>query len=462
MYATKALEYLLLNPSERINYRAERGISIKQWYESFKPEPIQGRFISFQKVCDTLGLERSRFFKLKKQRFFGETKKIFKEKGKGYVKVSELNRIIEKESMLIPVSELLELIEKEKWYMKRGLFDKTFGKCYKNELDERKQYVNISNAARIVYELKKRKEKIENWPTLEDLNKESFELSEDSKYQHYGLMINGGKLKVIKIGRYDPKGNFLRGYQYKMPPEDYHRVLEIERNTKRALESGITTAKIAKIMGLKTNTIATKIRYGEKVGSLHPIRLCYDSEGFNGYKYALTFEEASLLIERKIKIPDRETLKKREQRRILFRNYNNIPPLNIQNVSKGIEWELWQKIRKSDNNAFNILLKLYEPLLNEVASNYVIPWTSQEERKNLLISALFEIVQEYSIRRTKRGDVINLATKKIKERWRKEEAPSWASLDAKLGPDGEDTFLNLLDNQHQLWLKTNSKARHSE
>ena len=73
MNATRALDYLVLNASDRINYRVERGISLKQWYESFRPEPIQGEFLDIHKASDVLGIQKRKLYRFLDLGFFSQS-----------------------------------------------------------------------------------------------------------------------------------------------------------------------------------------------------------------------------------------------------------------------------------------------------------------------------------------------------------------------------------------------------
>ena len=152
MHATIALDYLVLNASDRINYRVERGISLKQWYESFRPQPIQEENMTNVRVCSLLGIPIDRFYALRKRGYFGEAPMRGDK-----VKVSDLNKILERESYLIPVSAFLEIIKEPQWYISRPTFDRLFKKYYERGLDQKNPYVSVNNAAKIVYELRKKR-----------------------------------------------------------------------------------------------------------------------------------------------------------------------------------------------------------------------------------------------------------------------------------------------------------------
>ena len=431
MHATIALDYLVLNASDRINYRVERGISLKQWYESFRPQPIQEENMTNVQVCSLLGILPDRFYDLRKKGYFGEAPM----RGER-VKVSDLNKILERESYLIHVSAFHEIIKEQQWYMSRQTFDVLFNKYYERGLDQKNPYVSINNAAKIVYELRKRKTIIEEWPTLKDLFRDSdLGLTEGGMRAHFRLMTRRGEIPHVATS-IDSQGKSI-GRSYKIPPHAYKEILAMEREKRHNTEIGILTSEIAEIKGVTIDSVRDMIRSGKKLGLLHPLKGI--GPGI-AQSYLLSPEEVILVIDGKI--PYSSTIRKRkqqEQRLEQICSHVQIHP---------IAEELWYKVKSGDEQAFSILLGLYEPIIAQEANNPIFGMT-KEERLMILYTSFYEIIMESKMFPSN-GRIIRILREKLGQR-KREEAPSWHSLDRR-SKDSRATRLDFVDAEGNLLL----------
>ena len=131
----KKIEYLKMNASKRINYRMERGISIKDLYKELDA---------------------------------GER---------------------------IWVADIYNAIKEEKLYAKKTFLYKILRQNSDRNPENQQLLIKFIDAARNIYELMDRKAKIE-WPTIDDLNEASgLNLSGRKKCLYYEKMIKEGKLK---------------------------------------------------------------------------------------------------------------------------------------------------------------------------------------------------------------------------------------------------------------------------
>ncbi len=429
--ATRALDYLLLDIDARINYRAERNISLQQWYESFRPQPIQEEDMTNIQVYSLLGILPDKFYDLRKKGYFGESS-MHRER----VKVSDLNRILKHESYLIPVSTFREIIKEQQWHISRPTFDKLFKKYYERGLDQKNPYVSINNAAKIVYELRKRKTAIEEWPTLQDLFGDSgLDLTEGGMRAYFGPRIRSGEIPHVVI-TLDSRGRNT-GRLYKIPPHAYQEILAIEIERSRNSEIGFTTSEMANVIGITPDSVRRRIRGGKRLGLLHPLK----GRGFGiAQSYLLSPEEAGLVIGRKI--PRIEAVIRTEQQEQRLEQIH--PDIRIPPIAE----ELWYQVKSGDQQAFSIIFGLYEPIIAREANNPVFGMT-KEERLMILYTGFYEMIMELNMFPSN-GRVIRTLREKLKQR-KRQEAPSWVSLDERLSSDSTDTLLDFVDTKGHLW-----------
>ncbi len=432
MHGTKALEYLLLNASGRINYRVERGISLQQWYESFRPEPIQEGERTNRQVYSLLEICEAAFYDLRKKGYFGEAPMRGDK-----VEVSVLNKILERESQLMPVSALREISRQQQWHMNRSTFDRLFKKYYERGLDQKNQYVSINNAAKIIYEARRRKTIIEEWPTLTDLFRNSgLNLSEAGMRAYFGPRIRKGEIPHVTT-TIDSQGRHTWRL-YKIPPDAYEEILAIEREKANNAKTGISTSQMSKIKGITPNSVRHIIKGGIRLGLLHPL------EGIGpgiAQSYLLNPEEARLVISGQIHYLG--TIIRKEQQKLMLEQL--YPNIRIPHIAE----EVWHRVKSGDQQAFSILLGFYEPIIAQEANNPVFGMT-KEERLMILYTCFYEMIMESSIFPSN-GKVIRTLKEKLNQR-KREEAPSWFSLDARLHDDSEVTKLDFLDSEGRLRL----------
>jgi DNA-binding CsgD family transcriptional regulator len=300
MDGRKSLDYLLLSPDERINYRVERGISLKEWYGSLAPEPFEGE-VKRKDLCRLLGISPEKFYTLDKKGYFGKTRL---KANRRLIKSERANEILRKQAYLVPVSLLYKAEKRERWYMSRVKFDIRYRKLYESVAGKKQRFVTVVNAARIIHEGRARHAMIEEWPTLHDLNRESgLNLSPEAFLYRYRRLRKQGRVKLASVNVYG--GRPIKGFggrEYKLAPHEYRRMLAIEKKQAKALMIGLTAPEIAKRMGISLPNVEAYIKIGRELGLLHPHDLIGHSAGGYG-RFVLWPGEAELLVNGELNVP---------------------------------------------------------------------------------------------------------------------------------------------------------------
>jgi len=266
MDASYALDYLMLSASDRIDYRVERGITIKEWYES----------LIHSKIDDS------------------DPPEVYN---------------------LVPVAKLWGLVKEKNWHMKRTLFDKFFDHLYHPFVNRNKRYVTIRDTAEMIYEIRKREEMLK-WPTFEDLNiKTGLNLSESGMQHLFGDWIREGYMEAVLVGNYHEGGR--KGKQkWRISPYEFRRVTELVKGGKNPSgrvmkvenyiqnrEGFMTIAEITTAMGNNSRAgIANRIKAGEEFGILHPVLFRIGRRGRKAR--ALPISEADRFIRGELKVPN--------------------------------------------------------------------------------------------------------------------------------------------------------------
>ena len=313
--AKQALSYLLKTPKEKRVYLAGKGSSKQEFWDSFKPEPLDSEEISRTQVCRALEITHGKFSKLEEKGYFGKTKKEPSKEGKGgtrkYVNAHRIEEILTEFAYMIPVSLFHNLLRENQWYFNRGSFDKKFRDYFENPINKKRQYVHLKNAAKIVGKLKKRKNMVENWHTLNDLNKDSgLNLPFQRMNYRYREMQKRREIRLTKVNIYGGRSIAgFGGWEYKLCPYEYNRMLEVERKNADALENGVTTAEIAKQLGISVTNVGMYIKVGKELGILHPFDVI-SFPGRGNSRHVLPKDEVRLWVRGKLNIPSRQKYNK--------------------------------------------------------------------------------------------------------------------------------------------------------
>lgn len=274
--ATKAIDYLMLSPNEKIEWRIKNNISIKEWFEQFKPVHLTGEYIETTEVSKMFNL-----FGIHRTAKKGHFKNIIRRGTQRYVCVDDINKLLEKRAKLIPVSEFY--LKLNGFYLEQCSFDDKFRDFYQQFLDKRERVVSITDAARIASSLNQRR-RMFNWPTPEDLNRESgMQLPPHAVTLRYGEMHEKGDLELVKTWQ-----------KFRIPPEEYRRILKLEKERAGVLNKGLTTGDIARRLNLHISTVYDKIIEYEKQGIVKPMRGSKTSAYSD--RIVLTEEQANLIF----------------------------------------------------------------------------------------------------------------------------------------------------------------------
>ena len=364
MHTTKALDYLLMSPDEKINFRVANNISLKDWYETTKPS-----------------------------------------------------------SCLIPISEFSFVVSRGRWYIKEPQFYAMTKAHHKPGLDRRKKYVSLIGAAKIAMDLRRRKEMIESWPGFEELNVNSgLNLPKKIRNTRYQQMIRAGELDAVRIRMYGSDG-VATGRQFKISPRSFRKVLEEERKIFRVVQEGISSGELADMRGVTKGTIGNLIRTGVKSGDLHPVIMSSYAKGRNIGLYYFNKSEAKSLASGKIVIPCSKTIQRNEMRKkILEGDGNSVDIPNISAVPWKVERELLNRIEAGNHKAFEVLLKLYDKIIDEEAEKPRFGATV-EDRKTNLQRSLYLAVHQLNGAASRVG--IMELTKELACDSGREDAPTW-------------------------------------
>ena len=409
-----------MSPDEKINYRVENGIFLKDWYESFQHKPVKGRFKSPTETREILGIKEDIYNRLVKSGVLGEVKV---EKGKHFVSVPRINALFKENSGLVPVNEFASVVSDGRWYIQEPQFYAIAEAHHESGIDGRKKYVSIVGAAKIARDLRRRKEMIESWPSFEELNvKSGFNFPKKIRNRRYRQMIDAGELKAQKIRMYGLDG-VPTGRQFKISPSSFREVLAKERALYRAIQNGVSSSEIAAMRGIHLKSALRIIKEGSRSGDLHPtIMPPYSKCGDIGLYY-LDKDEAERLASREIVVPCSKTSRKREMRKkILGGDGNSADIPDISSVPWKVERELLDRIEAGDHSAFGVLLKLYYEVIVEEAKKPRLGSTFEDRKSNLERSLYFAVHQLNGA--ASRVGIMNL-TRELAYDSGKDDAPTW-------------------------------------
>ncbi len=181
--------YLMLNPNQKIQYKANTGMGIKDIYDSMV-KPIEGEFIRKSQLYNHLNISRNLGSRLLNGGVFGEKTK---NSGRSPISVKSVNPVIKLDQKRIPISEFYDILKDH--YISKDRFRKLYRtKFEKGIISSKRRYFNLVNAAKIASYLTKRKDIIENWHTIRDLHAASeLELKTKQIQNRYWNMIKEGK-----------------------------------------------------------------------------------------------------------------------------------------------------------------------------------------------------------------------------------------------------------------------------
>jgi predicted transcriptional regulator len=297
----KAFEYLSMSIDDRINYKTEQcGISelsclkrpTLQIPSSY--HKIDGRrYITVDQATKMLGEKRGQVMRWTRQGVFGEQRKDGRTV---YVKLGNVHQKIKADARTVSLKDFYELMQTEQLYMHEEIFRREVRDDSFNRKGQREKFVTVRDAAKILYQLRRRKRKIEDWPTLLDLNEKSgMNLDTKKARERYCRMIEEGELSAEQIITYDKNGS-PAGREYRIPPHEFNRVLKTERSLAELIHGECyTTDDLAKDMGISKEYVSKVIKVAEATEIFQPVTFALDCKSL---RYVLTPKQARIIRER--------------------------------------------------------------------------------------------------------------------------------------------------------------------
>ena len=287
-----ALEYLLLTPDRKIEYRVQRVLTIQEWYQSFLPEHITGERITSGKARKTLGITPMTFSRLRRSGYFGKAEPNGDQEF--LLSVAKINEIRNREAHFIPVDVLCHEIERQRYYIKRDAFAMKFKKYFETGIHRKRKSITIKNTMEIIRILNKRKEIIESWPTLHDIYQESGSTeTKDTAHRRFLKILRENKMTFGEYPLYDGRG-MQRGTCYKIHPRDYERLTAQEKEANR-LHEGQCLKDVAERLDIQEKKAGEHVRYAIQQGLLNPLRTRRGRGGGREGHYVLTPKEIDYL-----------------------------------------------------------------------------------------------------------------------------------------------------------------------
>ncbi len=291
----KAFEYLSMSINDRINYRAETGQSMLDWYRSLMPERIVTPKITIKAAAKILGMPENSVKRLVSR---GDLGPIPKREGICYIKPSEINKRLKLEARLISTQQFYDLLEEEQFYMEPKTFLREFGDQKQSLPGYRTHFFSLTDAAKIIAELRKRQAKIRDWPTLDNLNEMSgLNLSPRKAEARYVGLVEKGELKVSLAPRYTTEGKLVASYKKRVHPWHFLDILGKESSIANVVNGKhYTTEDLAKEIGQSIEYVSRMINVAKQTGIFDP--LMFSLEGDQTSRYVLTPEQARIIRER--------------------------------------------------------------------------------------------------------------------------------------------------------------------
>lgn len=321
-FAEAALDYLKLNPEEKIRWREERNLTLAEWYRSFK---VQKPFEEDVKPTDLLGWFAGQYklYSLIEKGAFGE-KKTDPRNGRITLDKDAVNARLEEAARLVPVNAIINKKQSNdnEWLVTRRYLDDEFeDDTYVQYLSSQERYVSILDAAKITTHLRERRAMITDWKTIYDLNKESgVNFPPKAASDRYHRLHKEGKFQIVRVSMFDvSKKQGFHGVATKIPPRDYERILEEEKKFGRILKTHLTSRAIAEKYGVRMKRLGHSITIAEKRGLIKPVYV--DSPYHQGKQRLLSPEDAELIASGELDLRPLETIHREKElyRRILER-----------------------------------------------------------------------------------------------------------------------------------------------
>lgn len=437
---SRLLEYLLLDPEQRINYRVGRDISLKDLYHEWTGLYIPNREFGIAEAADALKLPEKAVRRAVLRGEVGNYRRV--ENGKIVLNPRDLERYGRGILKKIPVSELMDIVRSGKYYIDGTTFSFAFKEFYNSSRNGKSSFLTPSQAAKVVYELNKRKRVIEKWKTFEDLKRESgAQINANSVRVRYRDLIRRERNDIVRIKQLPKEGQSLTKWVYKISPPLFNKILKEERTRAENSHVGVKVSDLASLMNKSYASAINMIGIGVKKGLIHPLK------SNRSATYFIPPAEAQSIVNNELVIPKRAEYEKESQKKLLLEVKCNGPLIidDVFKVNSAVEMELWERVRSGDQRAFEMLLGLYSPVF-ERAFGSRLYGNYAEERRVAFQSALFEIVAQNQ-KPKKRFDrqgfvkrVFTLANRRVKE-----DRPSWLSLDRRMTNGRYDSDYCLLD-----------------
>ncbi len=293
--AAEALDYLMLGPDEKIQYRVERGISLQDWHRSFGADLLEGNLVQSQDVRRIYGTMKQNWSKIIVRGDFGEQIDL---EGTVYLRTENVNRALQQDARTVPNAAFEDICQNGAWSMPYYTYSREFGELFEKVPARNKWGVSLLNAARISRKMRRRKEKIEDWYTLQDLaDALDWEIRPISVAGRAARMHERGELHYEKAPKYNLDGKNRGGSQLKIPPAEFHRVVKRERKLQEAQATAVTSTELAKLLGIRKDYARDLMHAGEKLGLFERIRLTYDERNPRGDQFGVSPDVADNIVE---------------------------------------------------------------------------------------------------------------------------------------------------------------------
>ncbi len=291
--ASAALEYLMLGPDERINYRVEKGITLKEWYNGFTAPRLPNQVIPSMDVARMFGQTRNSWTRFVKSGLFGEPRKEGK---RNYFEAQKVQKVLDTCAKLVPNGAFEEVYEDKKWYLSLHIYGHLFRHLFQKFPVRRGSGVSIGDAAKITKEIRERKDKIDNWRSLDELQDElGWNLSYRGLITRVTKMHERGELQWDKAPKYE-NGEMVRANRYVIHPAEFDRVVKREREIAELAKTAVTSTELGKRLGLHRTYAATIMANGECLGLFERIPLHHDQSS-GGHWYGVTPEIADAIVD---------------------------------------------------------------------------------------------------------------------------------------------------------------------
>ena len=310
-FAVEALDYLKLNAEEKIRWREERDLTLGDWFRSFKAKVTYEEDPKPPQLSDMFGTP-FKLYRLIHESTFGEPI-INPDNGRITLDKTIINAHLEDAGRLVPVNDIISLKQSNnnEWLVTRRYLDDEFQtETYVRFLNGKERYVSLVDAAKITKHLRKRRSRITEWKTMDDLNAESgLNFPRKAAADRYHRMNKAGKLGMHRVSIFDvDRKQGFHGSVTKIPPWDYKRVLAEDKKLARILQTHLSSRQIAKKYGIPVKGLGNKVSIAEERQLIKPVYVETPKGG--SMRRLLTPEDADLIVSDELDLRPVETIQR--------------------------------------------------------------------------------------------------------------------------------------------------------